>query len=157
MLAENYKIVPVFFDETDFGASTDTDSIDMSGFHKATFIFNFGTVTTNVTITPKSGISEGTSTNAVPSQYAAGGAIIGTAVAGSTASCDVLAAWTSTDTTVSLAAATNKFLVIEIDASAMTQGDDWLTLAVAATSGKGSGVAILTPRYSGNRSATCLK
>lgn len=156
MLAENKKIVPVM-NSADVSTGTDCDSINMAGFHKATFIFTFGAVTTDITITPKSGASAGTKTTAVPSKYAAGGAAIGTAVAGSTASCDVLAAWTDTATTVPLTAASNKFLVVEFDAAQMTTGEPWLTLTVAAgTSGICHCVAILEPRYTGNRSATCL-
>ena len=157
MLAEKLKIVPVM-NSADVSTGTDCDSINMSGYHKATFIFTFGAVTTDITITPKSGATEGTKTTAVPSRYAAGGAVIGTAVAASTASCDVLAAWTATSTTVPLAAASNKFLVVEFDAAAMTDGEEWLTVTVAAgTGGICHCVAILEPRYSGNRSATCLK
>ncbi len=156
MLAEKLKIVPVM-NSANVGTGADCDSINMEGFHKATFVFTFGAVTTDIVITPKSGASAGTKTTAVPSNYAAGGAVIGTAVAASTASCDVLAAWTQTDTTVPLTAASNKFLVVEFNASAMTTGEPWLTLTVAAgTGGICHCVAILEPRYSGNRSATCL-
>jgi hypothetical protein len=156
MLAENLKIVPVM-NSANVSTGTDCDSINMAGFHNATFIFTFGAVTTDITITPKSGASAGTKTTAVPSYYAAGGAVIGTAVAASTASCDVLAAWTHTDTTVALSAASNKILVVEFDAKSMTAGEQWLTVTVAAgTSGICHCVAILEPRYTGNRSATCL-
>jgi hypothetical protein len=157
MLAERFKVVPLM-NSANVSTGADCDSIDMSGFHKATFLFSFGTVTTDIVITPMSGVSETAKTTAVPSYYAAGGAIIGTAVAGSSASCDVLAAWTYTATTVPLTAASNKFLVVEIKAADMTSGHDWLTLTVAAgTSGICYCVAILIPRYSGNRSVTCLK
>jgi hypothetical protein len=157
MISEKFKIVPVM-SNSNTSTSADCDSINMAGFHKATFVFTFGTVTTDITITPKSGASEGTKTTAVPSNYAAGGAAIGTAVAASTASCDVLAAWTATDTTVLLSAASNKVLVVEIDASKMTAAEPWLTLTVATASAADCHcVAILTPRYTGARSATCLK
>jgi hypothetical protein len=157
MFAEELKTVPVM-NSADVATGADCDSINMKGFHKATFLFTFGAVTTDITITPKSGTTEGAKTTAVPSQYAAGGAVIGTAVAASTASCDVLAAWTATLTTVPLSTASNKFLVVEIDADAITQGHNWLTLTVAAgTSGICHCVVILSPRYTGNRSATCLK
>lgn len=157
MLAENYKIVPVM-NSADVSTGSDCDSIDMSNYHKATFIFTFGVVTTDITFTPKTGVSEGTKTNAVVTKVAAGGAIIGTAVAASTASCDVLAAWTNTTTTHVLAAASNKVLVMEISAAAMTSGDDWLTVTVAAgTSGICHAVAILEPRYGSARIGTCLK
>ena len=149
MLSEMKKVVPVMFQPSDFGVDTDCDSINMSGFHKATFIFNFGTCGGAVTVTPKSGASDGTSTTAVPSIYALGGAAIGAA------NCDVLAAWTTTDTTV-VATATTKMLVVEIDASNMTDGEEWLTLNVASASGVASAVAILEPRYTGNRSTSAL-
>jgi hypothetical protein len=157
MLAENYKIVPVM-NSADISTGSDCDSINMANYHKATFIFTFGTVTTDVTFTPKTGISEGTKTNAVVTKYAAGGAIIGTAVAASTASCDVLAAWTASTTTIVLSAATNKVLVVEISAAAMTSGDNWLTVTLAAgTGGICHAVAILEPRYGSSRIGTCLK
>ena len=156
MFAENAKIVPVM-NSANVSTGVDCDSINMKGFHKATFIFTFGAVTTDIVITPKSGASAGTKTTAVPSYYAAGGAVIGTAVAGSTSSCDVLGAWTATSTTVPLTAASNKFLVVEFDASQMTDAEPWLTLTVAAGSaGICHCVAILEPRYTGNRSATTL-
>lgn len=157
MLAENLKFVPIL-NSTNVSTGTDCDSINMANYHKATFLFTFGAVTTDITITPKSGASEGTKTTAVVTKYAAGGAVIGTAVAASTASCDVLAAWTDSTTTISLSAATNKFLVVEIDAAQMTAGEPWLTLTVAAgTNGICHCVAILEPRYKGNRIPTCLK
>ena len=157
MLAENYKIVPVM-NSADISTGSDCDSINMANYHKATFIFTFGTVTTDVTFTPKTGISEGTKTNAVATKVAAGGAVIGTAVAASTASCDVLAAWTATTTTHVLSAASNKVLVMEISAAAMTSGDNWLTVTVAAgTGGICHCTAILEPRYGSTRIGTCLK
>jgi len=157
MLAEQLKIVPVM-NSANVSTGLDCDSINMAGFHKATFIFTFGAVTTDILITPKTGTSEGTKTNAVASQYAEGGAVIGTAVAASAASCDVLGAWTATSTTVPLTAASNKVLVVEFDTASFTTGDNWLTLTVAAGSaGICHCVAILEPRYTGNRSVTCLK
>lgn len=157
MIAENYKLVPVM-NSANVSTGTDCDSINMANYHKATFLFVFGAVTTDITITPKTGTSEGTKTNAVATKYAAGGAVIGTAVADSVSSCDVLAAWSDSTTTISLAAASNKFLVVEIDAAQFTQGDNWLTLTVAAgSSGICHCVAILEPRYKSNRIPTCLK
>jgi len=156
MFAEEFKLIPLM-NSADVSTGADVDSINMEGIHKITYLFTFGAVTTDITITPMSGASAGTKTTAVPSRYAAGGAVIGTAVAGSASSCDVLAAWTSTATTVTLTAASNKFLVVEIDASAMTNTEPWLTLTVAADSaGICHCVAIAEPRYTGNRSGTVL-
>ena len=156
MYSENAKVVPIM-NAADVSTGLDCDSMNMAGFHKATLLFTFGAVTTNITITPTSGTSAGTKTNAVPLRYAEGGAAIGTAVAGSTASCDVLAAWTYHASAASVTAATNKFVVVEIDAADITSGDNWLTVTVAAgTGGICHCVAVLWPRYSAGRSATCL-
>lgn len=157
MLAERLKFVPLL-NSADISTGTDCDSINMAGYHKATLLFSFGAVTTDVTFTPKTGVTEGTKTNAVATRYAAGGAVIGTAVAASLASCDVLAAWSASTTTIVLSAASNKFMVVEIDADLFTAGDNWLTMTLAAgTSGICHAIAILEPRYKGNRIATCLK
>ena len=159
MLSENIKWVPVM-NSADVSTGTDCDSINMSEYHKAVFLFTFGTVTTDITFTPKCGATEGAKTTAVATRYAAGGAVIGTAVAGSAASCDVLAAWTASRTTISLTAASNKFLVMEIDASAMdlTNKYEWLTVTVAAgTGGICHCVVGLIPRYQSASIPTCLK
>lgn len=156
MFAENAKIVPVLLSTTDFGATADLDSINMAGFHKATFIYSFGACTGDVTFSFKSGITEGTKTNYVIGNIALGGAAIGTAVAASTASCDVLGAWAALTTTVALTC-TTKMVVVEINAQSITTGDNWLTGTIAATAGICSCVAILEPRYRSNRSGTCLK
>lgn len=157
MLAEKFHIVPIM-NSANVSTGLDCDSIDMSNYQKATLVFTFGAVTTDITLTPKTGTSEGTKTNAVVTKYAEGGAVIGTAVAASAASCDVLAAWGDSTTTITISAASNKFAVVEIDAASFTQGDTWLTVTVAAgSSGICHCVAILEPRYASNRIGTCLK
>jgi hypothetical protein len=157
MLAGKLKFVPIM-NSTNVSTGSDCDSINMANYHKATLLFSFGAVTTDITLTPKTGITEGAKTNAVVTKYAEGGAAIGTAVAASIASCDVLAAWSDSTTTITVSAATNKFVVVEIDAASITQGDNWLTVTVAAgTSGICHCIAILEPRYKEARIATCLK
>ena len=157
MLTEDVKIVPIL-NSANVSTGTDCDSINMANFHKAILLFTFGAVTTDITITPTCGATEGAKTTAVPLKYAKGGAAIGTAVAGSTASCDVLAAWTDHATVASITAASNLMVVVEIDASAMSAAKPWLTATVAAgTSGICHCVALLWPRYTGNRSVTALK
>jgi hypothetical protein len=157
MFSEKLKIVPIL-NSADVSTGTDCDSINMANYHRATLIFTFGTVTTDITITPTCGATEGEKTTAVPLQYAKGGAAIGTAVLGSTASCDVLSAWTAHDSAASITAASNLMAVVEINASAMAANSPWLTVTVAAgTSGICHCVAVLEPRYTGNRSATALK
>jgi hypothetical protein len=154
MFSEKAKIVPLLT-SANIGASTDLDSIDMSKYHKATFIFTCGAFTGNGTFSFTSGTTAGAKTTAVPCKIALGGAAIGTAVAGSTASCDVLAAWTAVTTTQALTC-TTKMVVAEVDASDMTDGHSWLTGTVAATAGILHVVAILEPRFTSNRSETAL-
>jgi hypothetical protein len=157
MIAENYKIVPVWVQPVDFNAATDTDSIDMSGYHKATFIYMFETCGAAVVHSMNCGLTTGAKTTAVPFKHALGGAAIGTAVAGSTASCDVLGAWADASTTASITA-TTKMVVCEVDAAAMdmANGYKWLTGTTTCASGIGFCLVILEPRYSGNRSVTAL-
>jgi hypothetical protein len=155
-LAENMKIVPVLA-SANVGASTDFDSIDMSRFHKATFVITCGAFTGDGTFTAHSGTTEGTKTTAVPFRHALGGAAIGTAVLGSTASCDVLGAAAEAANGTAAITCTTKMVVIDVDAAAMTNGHKWLTLAVTATAGIAHGVAYLEPRYSNERSVTALK
>jgi hypothetical protein len=161
MKFESQKIVPILT-SANIGASTDCDSINMAGAHRATFLVTCGATTGDVTFSLNAGATEGAKTTAVTFRYALGGAAIGTAVAGSTASCDVLGA---TGETTAVAptkdlTCTTKMVVIEVEASTMAaaaSGYEWLTLTVAATAGILHAVAILEPRYAGNRSSTVLK
>jgi hypothetical protein len=155
MFSENAKIVPILIDETDIAGASDTQSIDMSGYSKATFISTFST-SAATTYTFNSGNATATKTTAVPFKYAVGGAAIGTAAAGSTVSCDVLGAWGSTAAGSGALTVTAKMAVCEVSASAMTAGEPWLTCTLTAASGIVHVVAILEPRYSKNRSATAL-
>jgi hypothetical protein len=158
MKFESQKIVPLLT-SANIGASTDMDSINMANIHRATFLITCGACTGDVTFSMNSGATEGTKTNAVTFRYAMGGAAIGTAVAGSTASCDVLGATGETTAiapTVALTC-TTKMVVLEVEAANMTAGDKWLTVTAAATAGIVHCVAVLEPRYAGYRSATVLK
>jgi hypothetical protein len=153
MYSEDAKIVPLMAD-ANIGAATSLDSINMANYSKATFVFTAGAVTDPTTFTFASGVTEGVVGTAVPFQHALGGAAIGTAAAGSSVSCDVLADWAAS----SSAAITHatKMVVIEINASAMTAGEPWLTGLLTSTDGIVHALAILEPRYSKNRSVTCL-
>ena len=106
MLSENYHVVPLM-NSANVSTGSDCDSFNMAGYHKATILFSFGTVTTDITLTPMSGVTNAAKTTAIPTYYASGGAVIGTAVAASTASCDVLAAWTASTTTITISTASN--------------------------------------------------
>jgi len=162
MLSEEYKIVPIFQDG-DMSSTITGDSVNMKNFHSATFIFTFGTLgTASSVLTINSGTSAGAASSALTVNYAWGGAAIGTAVAGSTASCDVLADWTAAaSVTITHGSYSNYMLVVEVNAAAMdlVNGEEWLT-PVLTDPGTATGtvdcIAILKPRYTGNRSATAL-
>jgi len=163
MISENLKIVPVM-KYSDISSTVYTDSINMRGFHKCSFVFMFNTLGgASAALTITSGVTESAYTSALYFNYALGGAAIGIAVAASTASCDVLGAWTNAATlTLTHGTYTNKMLIVEVNAAAMDMENDeeWLS-GVITTAGSVTGyascIAILEPRYSSNRSPTCLK
>ena len=158
--AETFKIVPVLY-TADYNNGVDFDSINMANYSHACFVIGFGSVTGDAVLTVNSGATNAAKTSALTFKYALGGAAIGTAVAGSTASCDVLAA-TSTSDALTLTGTTyaNKMLVVELDAAAMDteNSENWLTANIsdAASAGIAYAFAILYPRYTGNRSVTAL-
>ena len=151
-LAEEKKIVPLL-NSADTGAGVSMDSINMKGFHRAAIIITFGAMSGNAVLTVNSGATDGATTSALTFDYAYGGAAIGSA------NCDVVTASTSA-ATLTIAAATfaDKMLILEVDGSDMdvANGENWLTVAISAagTSAVVHAVAILEPRYTGNRSLT---
>lgn len=162
MLSENYKIVPVA-KEIDISSTVYSDSINMKDFHSATFMFILNTLGgASSVLTVCSGATDAACTSALTFNYAFGGAALGTAVAGSTSSCDVLAAWTSAATlTLTYGTYSNFMLVVEVNAAAMdiANAEEWLTCKFTTTSsvtGKVSGFAVLKPRYAGGNTLTCL-
>ena len=156
-LAEEKKIVPVLSDgDFDTGANLDTDSINMSDYHRATFIINFQDIgVADPVLYVYSGATDGACTSALTFHYAYGGAAQGSA------NCDVLGAdATSAGLTVAHATYDNYMLIVEIDAADMDTAneEEWLTLRFVCTTATGnvSIIAILEPRYAGNRSITAL-
>ena len=138
----------------------------MSAYHRACFVFSLTALSgASSVLTVVSGADESTYTSALYFNYAFGGAAIGTAVAASTASCDVLAAWTNAATlTLTYGTYSTFMLVVEIDSTDMDLvtggGEPWLSCVFTTTTsvaGTVTGIAILEPRYKGNRLGTCLK
>ena len=152
-LGEEKKIVPVMI-SADYGAGVDADSINMKGFHHATFIITLGAISGDANVTLHSGATDGAKTSALTFNYAWGGAAVGVA------NCDVLDAQVAAATVELTGTYDGKTLVIEVDASDMdiANAEEWLTLAIdsAGTSGIAHIVAILEPRYTGNRSGSAL-
>jgi hypothetical protein len=136
MLSENYKIVPVA-KEIDISSTVYSDSINMKDFHSATFMFILNTLGgASSVLTVCSGATDAACTSALTFNYAFGGAALGTAVAGSTSSCDVLAAWTSATTlTLTYGTYSNFMLVVEVNAAAMdiANAEEWLTCKFTTT------------------------
>lgn len=158
MLSENYKIVPVLSDQDlNAGATMSGDSINMANFHHATFIVGLQTLGgADPTVGVYCGATDGACTTFVPFKYAYGSAAAGSA------NCDVLAAWTDATAVVTIANASkdNFTLIIEVDATQMESGQNWLTIQFADPSTGATGNvqvhAVLVPRYTGNVSITAL-
>lgn len=168
MLAENYKIVPIYneYALTTHDVTQPSDSWNMKGYHHATIILQYNTLgTASPHIYVYSGATAASLDSALTFHYAFSGADTGTAAAGSAVSCDVLAAWeTSENLTVTHATYTDRMLVIEIAAAAMDLatggGEEWMTVnhtdPTSGGTGTVTGFAILSPRYPANRIPTCL-
>lgn len=166
MLAENFKIVPIYnqYNLATHDTVQPSDSWNMKDYHHATIILQYNTLGGNSTVCyVYSGTSAAALTSALTFNYAFSGADTGTATAGSATSCDVLAAWASSAAlTVTHGTYTDRMLVIEISAAAMdiANAEEWMTVnhtdpSTGAT-GTVTGFAILRPRFPGNRIATCL-
>ena len=156
MINENFKIVPIAHNEAITGGVT-CDSINMSGYHKATFLFLFDTLATaSCVMTVNSGATDGATTSALYFNYAFGSA------AEPNADCDVLADWTNVNTlTITHGTYSDYMLVVEVDAAAMdiANNEEWLTILFTdpgTATGNITGFAILQPRYSSNQSASAL-
>ena len=158
MISENYKIVPVAHaNDLNVGVIQVTDSINMKGFHKATFILQFHTLGgASATLKVFSGATDAALTSALPFNYAFGGAAQGSA------DCDVLAAWAASENlTIDHTAKSDAMLVIEVNASGMdvNNSENWLTIETTdptGATGLYTCIAILEARYTGNRSASAL-
>ena len=156
---EKYKVVPVLsdLDLTD-AAAMSGDSLNMKGYHRATFIINFQDLGVEaIYVLLYSGVADGDKTSALRFEYAFGSAAAGAA------NCDVLEATaTSANLTVAHATKDNFMLIVEIDATSMdvANQEGWLTLVFAdsdtGATGNVSVHAILEPRYTKYLSATAL-
>jgi hypothetical protein len=162
MFSERFKIVPIA-KEIDLSGTVYSDSINMANFHKAALLFICNTLGGGTSVlTICSGVTVAACTTALTFNYAFGGAAVLTATAGSSVSADVLAAWTSAAScSLTYGSYSNYMLVCEVDTRIMdiANGHKWLTAkftTTASVTGTVSGFAILEPRYTSNRSVTCL-
>ena len=157
MFSEDYKIVPIAHaNDININATQECDSINMSGFHKVTFLVQYHTLgVANHDIRVQSGLTNAALTTQMSFSYAYGGAAQGAA------NCDVLGAWaTSTDLRVVQATYSDYMLVIEVNAADLQLDHKWVTLQTADTVTNATGLytafAILEPRYTKNRSLTAI-
>lgn len=149
---ETKKFVPLLR-SADINAGVDSDSVDMSQFHHATFLCSFGACAgaAGPIIKLYEGATHGVKTTALTFNYRYGSAATKSATA------DV---YTTPATSAALQIATatlaSRLLIIEIEASAMALR--YLTLEIGAEAD--SGVlhidAILTPRYKSDTIATAI-
>jgi len=160
-LAEQYKIVPVAnnYDLSTHDTLMTLDSINMKGFHHATFLVQFHTIATaSPLVYVYSGATDGALSSALTFTYAFGtAAVLGT-------DADVLAAWaTSAALTITHGTYDNYLLVIEVDADIMdlANNEEWLTMNLTdpttGCTGNVSVVAVLQGRYNNNVSVTALE
>lgn len=153
-LSEKYKIVGLGT-SADFTGGFTADSINMSQYHSVMFVLTFGAITGAgpFVLTIKSGASAGTQTTAETFAYRYGSAAQGAATA------DVYTAWaTSAGLNMVVATLTTRCFIAEIEASAITAGQTWLTLAFdnGADAGLVGAIAILTPRYASEATPTAI-
>jgi len=151
-LSEDGTIVYVL-KPADHQAGVSGDSIDMGGVHSVAFIMSCAGLTGDAVLTLKSGASAGTQTTSETFNYRYADAVQGSATA------DTYSAWaTSSSLTLTAATYQNKTTILEIDASALTDGQPWLTLAIsaAASAMTASVVAVGRARYSAHDAPTLI-
>jgi hypothetical protein len=154
---EMFKVVPIANDLALTANPTVPDSINMTNFHRATFIIQTHTLGGgDPVLTVLSGASNAAKTSTLYFKYA----YAGSTVLGATA--DVLAADAYVNTlTIGHATKDNWMLIVEVDTADMDMAnqEEWLTLNFAdggATTGNVTIVAILEPRYTQACSVTAL-
>jgi hypothetical protein len=165
-LAEKYKVALVASAlDLNSGATQVTKGINMSKYHRCTFLIDVGTMgVANTTLKAYSGAADAALTSALAFKYSYGGA---TSIWGSVGtSSDVLAAETTvvaaTGLVIVQATYPNYMLVVEVDACIMDTANKEEFLMLEFTDAGGatglvSVFAVMEPRYSGNASATCFE
>jgi len=165
MLHEKMKIVPVGYD-IDIATAADNygASINMSKYHKATFIVQYidlGVASHKVFF--YSGAAVSTYSSLVPFKYAVGAAAVA-AVTTATANQDVLGATTAVAAATGLTVADTQdyfVYIFEVDAADMdlANGENWLSIDFndpGGATGQAIVIAVLEPRYAGESQATAL-
>jgi len=152
-LYEEKHFVPVA-QSTDINGGMTGDSILMKNYDHATFLVYFGAdLSGDAVLTISSGATDAAETTAMTFAYRYGSAATGSATSDTLSDETTSAALTCTGTTY-----VSRLLICEVDANAMTDGHDWLTLSLssAASAGYCYVIAILNKNYKGSAAETAL-
>ena len=152
-LAEQNKIVHCLEAE-DHAAGVDGDSVSMEQYNHVTFIIGFGELTGDAILTINSGATAGTKTTAESFHYRACATDL------KSAGGDLLAAEV-TAATLTLTAATyeDRFIVVELEADELTDGQFWVTPTISSAASEifASIVCIMSePRFAQNVPPTAI-
>lgn len=152
LLCEQFKVIGCGY-TADYNGGYTAESINTEGLHKIMYVLSFGAVTGDAVLTVKSGASDGVQTTAETFYYRYGGAAQGAASSDVYSAIATSAALTLTGTTYGTRTA-----IVEIDCTALTSGQPWVTLALsnAADAGILHVVAVCVPRYAGNAIPTAI-
>lgn len=159
-LSESLQFIPMIETEAYGGAGVDSDAIDMSRFHTVSFIFAFGDLTGDSTLTLYPGstaaIAVAKSETSFGFNYRLAAADAGATLADTFGNETAVAAAAS----LTLTAATydHKLLLVEIDCDQLTSDYRYLVWSVSSTANPLdlSCVAIGAPRYAGHTHPTSL-
>lgn len=164
-LAERFKIVPLGYDIDINGAADNYGaSINMKGFHRATFLVQYEDLGgADHIVKFYSGASVSTYSSALPFRYTRGTAAA-SAVTTATANQDLMIATVAvenTGLTVANGTYDNYLFVFTVDAADMdvANQEEWLSIDFndpGAATGRAIVIAILEPRYQGSATASAL-
>lgn len=157
-LSEQIQIGYVIESADKAGGGADTDAVDLSRFHKATFAFTFGAITGNSTLLFYAGSTNALAAakgTAIAFNYRLAAADCGNTLADTHGA---LTAATAAGITLTAATYDHKTLLVEFDCDQLTTTNRFVVGAVSATANpmNVSCIVIGEPRWPGNTQVTAL-
>lgn len=153
LFTENYSIVGMIEPADNQGGGIDSESIDMSKLHRVSLIYQAGAITGDDSVIKLyAGATTGVKTTEVPFHYRLSGADF-KATGNDQFGNRTAVAIGGTGLTMSAAAYGNRIVVIDVDATDMPDGLEWLTVDYDDGSASvllSSMIAIGEPRYLAN-------
>ena len=141
---QQLNIIPVYAPQDVGTADVNTTHINVSNAHHITFAVQFGSLTNDskVITVEESSAATTVSAEAIPFKYRLSGAV----------ATDTWGAVTTTDSTgldMVHASDDNKLLLIDVDLSTLSAGDNYLSVRISSAGGEcfAGVVAYLAPRY----------